>query len=470
MRAVGDLVILPEAAFTPEAMAFAGTLNKLPFTSLMAQALKHSKVKVDGLKKVKAEFRDVAFAFMSPGAHLPDDLVEKLSIEGAGMAISGQLWAHDKELGGIAGHVSTEGISFLGTLAPIHLGPLTLKDSELQIVGNTTTVPSFLIKGEFDLFKGFKEAFDLELGADKMLLATETKFGGAFDAKLTVESDGFKPGSDLAFEAVLNTKYLDQFKNLTKEALKAFEKADKDIKKAESDVKKAEGDIKSINSKIDHAKAKADAAKKKADSSLSGARKKVDSLSREISDKKQKAHDLRSKAKHDAKKLKLGKAGKEEGEAIGLEAEVKTLEAAKKTADWALNAAKKTADAATKASPEVIALEAELKTAQAGLKVAEGVLEAARAVNKGVAKATEALAKAGSGFKLNGLGASGSLEGILTAGKKGDSPTLIADVTIVGKRHVYRENLGSLEKGFATLAKGIAKSVAQELVKALEGK
>jgi predicted nucleic acid-binding Zn-ribbon protein len=470
VRATGDLVILPEAAFTPEAVAFAGTLNKLPFTSLMAQALKHSKVNVNGLKKVKAEFRDVAFAFMSPGAHLPEDLAERLSIEGAGMALSGQLWAHDKELGGVAGHVSTDGISFLGTLAPIHLGPLMLKDSELQIQGNTETIPSFLIKGELDLFKGFKEVFDLELGAEKMLLAMETKFGGAFDAKLTVESDGFKPGSDLAFEAILNTKYLDQFKNLTKEALKGFEKADKDIKKAESDVKSAENSIKSINSKIDSAKAKAEAARKKADSSLSGAKKKVDSLSREISDKKQKAHDLRSKAKHDAKKLKLGKAGKEEGEAIGLEAEVKALEAAKKTADWALNAAKKTADAATKASPEVIALEAELKTAQAGLKVAEGVLEAARAVNKGVAKATEAVAKAGQGFKLNGLGASGSLEGILTAGKKGDSPTLIADVTILNKHHVYRENLGSLEKGFANLAKGIAKEVAKELVKAFEGK
>ncbi len=470
VRATADMVILPEAAFAPEALAFAGTLNKLPFTSLMAQALKHSKVNVNGIKKVKAEFRDVAFAFMSPGAHLPDDLVEKLSIEGAGMAISGQLWAHGSELGGIAGHVSTEGISFLGTLAPIKLGPMTLKDSELQIVGNTSTAPSFLIKGEFDLFKGFKEVFDLELGAEKMVLATETKFGGAFDAQLTVESDGFKPGSDLAFEAILSSKHLDQFKSLTKEALKGFEKADKDIKKAENDVKKAENSIKSINGKIKHAKAKAEAAKKKADSGLNSAKKKVDSLSREISDKKQKAHDLRKKAKHDAKKLKLGKAGKEEAEAVGLEAEIKTLEAAKKTADWALGAAKKAAGAATKASPEVIALETELKTAQAGLKVAQGVLEAARAVNKGVAKATEAVAKAGQGFKLNGLGASGSLEGILTAGKKGDSPTLIADVSILNKRHVYRENLGNLEKGFATLAKGIAKQVAQELVKAFEGK
>lgn len=470
VRATGDMVILPAAAFTPEALAFAGTLNKLPFTSLMAQALKHSKVNVNGLKKVKAEFREIAFAFMTPGAHLPEDLTERLSIEGAGMALEGQLWAHGKELGSIAGHVSTEGISFLGTLAPIHLGPLTLKDSELQIEGNTETIPSFLIKGEMDLFKGFKEAFDLEIGADKMLFASETKFGGAFDAKLTVESDGFKPGSDLAFEAVLNTKYLDQFKTLTKAALKGFEKADKDIKKAESDVKKAEKSVKSIKGKIEHAKAKAEAAKKKANHDLDSAKRKVDSLSRQISDKKQKAHDHRKKAKHEAKKLKLGKAAKYEAEAVAEEAEAKTLEAAKKTAQWALNAAKKTVSAATKASPEVVALEAELKTAEAGLKVAEGVLEAARAVNKGVAKATEAVAKAGQGFKLNGLGASGSLQGILTAGAKGDSPTLIADVTIVSKHHVYRENLGNLEKGFANLAKGIAKQVAQQLVKAFEGK
>ena len=470
IRAAGDLVVLPAAAFTPEAVAFAGTLNKLPFTSLMAQALKHAKMNVNSLKKVKAEFREVAFAFMTPGAHLPEDLAEKLAIEGTGMALTGQLWAHGKELGEVAGHVSTEGISFLGALAPIHLGPLTLKDSQLQIEGNTSTAPSFMIKGEMDLFKGFKEAYDLELGPQKMVLSTETKFGGAFDALLTVESSGFSSGGDLGFEAVLNTKYLDQFKNLTKAALKGFEKADKEIKKAENDVKKAEHSVKSIKTKIQKAKAKAEAAKKKATSSLESARRKVSSLSRQISDKKQKAHDHRKKAKKEAKHLKLGKAAKYEAEAVAEEAEAKTLEAAKKTAEWALKTAEKTAKAATSASPEVIALEAELKTAEAGLKVAEGVLQAARAVNKGVAKATEAVAKAGSQFKLNGLGASGSLRGILTAGKSGDSPTLIADVTIVGKHHVYRENLGNLEKGFANLAAGIAKQVAKQLVKAFEGK
>ena len=219
VRASADLVVLPEAGFVPEAFAFAGTLNVLPMSEMIAEALKHTKIKTGGLSKLDAEFKNIAFAFMTPGAHLPADLEEKLSIEGAGMAIAGALWAKGKELGSVKGHVSTEGISFDGKLDPIHFGPLTLKGAELEIEGGPKTAPLFLMKGDFTLFKGFEEKFVMELSPKLVKLSTDTKFGGAFDAELTIESDGFKKGSDLDFEAHLDLKYHDIFKNLTKDAL-----------------------------------------------------------------------------------------------------------------------------------------------------------------------------------------------------------------------------------------------------------
>jgi hypothetical protein len=115
--------------------------------------------------------------------------------------------------------------------------------------------------------------------------------------------------------------------------------------------------------------------------------------------------------------------------------------------------------------PTVVKLEAELVSATAGLQAAKGVLTAAHATNKGIEKTLKAVANGLTALKINSLEAKGSLKGLITAGKEGDSPTLIIDVDIHGKRHVYKENLEVLEKGFNELAKDLADDVAKELLK-----
>ena len=86
IRAAADMVLSPEALGLPTAIAFAGTINRLAFNDLAAHAKKHARQK-GSFQKLDAEFRDVAFAFMTPGARLPSDLEEELKIEGAGMAL-----------------------------------------------------------------------------------------------------------------------------------------------------------------------------------------------------------------------------------------------------------------------------------------------------------------------------------------------------------------------------------------------
>jgi hypothetical protein len=130
----------------------------------------------------------------------------------------------------------------------------------------------------------------------------------------------------------------------------------------------------------------------------------------------------------------------------------------------------KEADKATKiipvdADPTVVKLEAELVSATAALQTAKGVLTAAHATNKGIEKTLKAVANGLTALKINSLEAKGSLMGLITAGKKGDAPTLIIDVNIHGKHHVYKENLEVLEKGFNELAKDVADDVAKELLK-----
>jgi len=468
VRAAADLVLSPEAPGLPTAFAFAGEINKLPFNVLAKHAQKHARQKGGGFKNVKAELKDVAFAYMTPGAHLPADLEEELHIEGAGMALKATLLVNNKELGEASGYASTEGISFEGKIDPFHLGPLNLKDAELSIQAGPSVDPKFAMSGDIELFKGFEEKYELDLEPSKFKFSSDTKFGGAFEAILIAESHGlnFLPSNDFSFEADLAANYSQAFRKLVEGALKGLQKDAKAMKKARGDVQNAEKKIKSLNGKIKTEKAKAKRAYDKAVKKIDDAKHKVDKLKKTIAYNKKKAHDLDRKAKKDAKHLKFGKAAKEGTEEAAVKTAIAAEEASLKTANWALNTAKKTVKVVpVDLAPKVVALNAELKTAQAGLKIAEGTLDAALGVNKGVQEAVKAVGKGLTALKINKIGASGSLKGITTAGKQGKAPVLIIDVSIHGKRHVYRENLAALEKGFSHLAAEIAKEVADEVLK-----
>lgn len=151
IRAAADMVFSPEALGLPTAVAFAGQLNKLPMSDLIAHATKAAKIKgSNNIKKMKAEFRDVAFAFMTPGATLPADLQEELNIEGEGMALKAALFVNNKELGKANGFASTEGVKFDGVIDPFHLGPLKLKEATLDIAAGPAIDPKFAMSGDIE--------------------------------------------------------------------------------------------------------------------------------------------------------------------------------------------------------------------------------------------------------------------------------------------------------------------------------
>ncbi len=466
-EAAANMAIQPSAGFLPQSAAFAGTLNKLPMSSMLDHALKVAKIKVGGLKKIKAEFRDIEFAMMSPGAQLPPALQEKLEIEGAGIALNGSLWLHGKELGAVKGYASTNGVSFKGVLDPFKLGPVQLKDANLLIQAGPSITPEFMMSGDIVLFKGFEEKYELDISPTKVKLFTETSFGGAFDAAMTIETDGgtFKPGSDLAFEAVLATNYSAAFKKLVTTALKGLKKADKDIKKTEDKVKKAERGVKHIKSKISKANAKAKKKKDKAVKSLKSAQSKVDKLSKTRTSLKNKIHDKKKDFKKAKKKIKIGKAAKLGVEIGKLEVELKGVEVAKKVASKALGVAKKIVKKIPAISPEAAALTTKLGLELAGLKTAKGVLAAARGVNKGVTAATKAVLETATAIKIISMGAKGSLLGITSGGKKGTTPKLLIKAKLKGKKvKTYKVNIAPKIK-FDKIAEKIAKEIAAELVK-----
>lgn len=468
VRAAADLVLSPEALGLPTAFAIAGEINDLKFSDLEAHAHKHAHQKNGGLKALNAEFKDVAFAFMTPEARLPADLEEELSIEGAGLALKATLLIDRKELGTAKGYASTDGLSLDGTLDPFKLGPISLKDAELSIQAGPDVDPHFMMSGDIELFKGFEEKYTIDLEPEHIQFSSETRFGGAFDATLNVETNGvhFKSGDDLKFEAELGANYDKVFRNMVQGALKALKKGDKDIAKAKSNVKKAQKSVNSLNDKIRSAKAAAKARVDKATSKMEKAKRKVDSLKHDIDINNHKAHDENEKAKKDAKHWKFASSAKHGVKAGEYKSAAGAEEVSLKAAEGILSTAEKAAKAVgVDSDPKVVSLEGELVTAKAALEAAQGVLSGAAGVNKGVEAAVKAVGKGLTALKVNRLGADGSLVGIISAGKEGTAPRLIIDVSLHGKRHVYYEDLDALEKGFEKIAQDIAKDVAKELLK-----
>ncbi len=471
IRAAADLVLSPEALGLPTAFAFAGEINKIQLDTLSSHTKKHTKLKNGGFINMNAEFKDVAFAYMTPGAHLPADLEKELNIEGAGMALKATLLINNKELGTANGYFSTEGIKIDGTLDPFKLGPLNLKDAELAIQAGEHLSPEFKMSGDIALFKGFEEKYSIDLEPSKFNFYSDSKFGGAFEVIINAESDGlnFKPSNDFKFDAELDAKYSKIFKAITKAELKGMKKEDDAIKQAKSKLTSAQHNVNSLNSKLKEEKEKVERTFKAASKSIDDAKKKVDKLNKTISYNKKKAHDLHNKAKHDAKHFKLSKAGKEKAQEAAVYTAMKSEEAALKTAKWALDKAKKAVHIVpVDSAPQVIAINAELKTAQIGLKAAQDFLSGVLSINKGIESALKDIDKGLNVLQINKLGVSGSLKGITTLGKEGTKPSLMADVNIFKKHHVFHQSLVFGQKDFKKLAKDLAKNVANEIVKNLK--
>ncbi|MCP3928100.1 MAG: hypothetical protein GY705_03255, partial [Bacteroidetes bacterium] len=231
----------------------------------------------------------------------------------------------------------------------------------------------------------------------------------------------------------------------------------------------AQHKVNSLNSKLKKEKEKVERTFKAASKSIDNAKKKVDKLNKTISYNKKKAHDLHNKAKHDAKHFKLAKAGKEKAEEAAVYTAMKSEEAALKTAKWALDKAKKSVHIVpVDSAPQVIAINAELKTAQIGLKAAQDFLSGVLSINKGIESALKDIDKGLNVLQINKLGVSGSLKGITTLGKEGTKPSLMADVNIFKKHHVFHQSLVFGQKEFKKLAKDLAKNVANEIVKDLK--
>ncbi|MBP52279.1 MAG: hypothetical protein CMI27_03955 [Opitutae bacterium] len=474
VHGAADLVIEPEALFLPESLAFAGTLNKLDFGALTSHAAhlmtsKYGKgMKDKGFQGFDAELRDLVFAFMTPGAKLPSDLESELSIQGAGVAMKASLFVNGKELGMAGGYASDQGIKFDGRIDPFTLGPLKLKDAEIDIQASASNESHFKMSGDFVLFKGFEDKYELELDPSDFRFYSDTKFGGLFDLSIDAETTKglkFDVSNDLIFDAALEG-YNEALKDGLKGVLKGLKDGDEKLKTAQNNVTKAQNSINSLKKQIKTAQAEAKAAFNSASKKIADAKGKVDKLNNTINSINGNIHSKKDQIKHDKKKMRYDKVTKEGIELGKLESELGSTIAAKKTADWALKNANKTVKIVpVDSSPKVIALTAELKTATETLKVAKGVLSAAQATNKGFESAANAIEKGTNLFEIERMMVSGSMKGITSVGKQGKTPKLSITCKLGNQMHTYTATIGPAENNFDHLVKGVLQDLAKDVIK-----
>lgn len=340
-----DMVFEPEALYLPSALAFAGKINKIPFETLSEHGNTYSKgkhgksLKKGGFHGFDAELRDVSFAIVTAGAHLPAKLASEMNIEGAGYALKAKLYAHGKELGEAAGYVSTQGISFDGKIDPFHLGPLHLKDAGIDIQAGPTIAPKFKMNGDIVLFKGFEEKYDLELGQKSFRFYTDTKFGGLFEVEIdaeTTEGLSFSSSNDLKFDATLKTAHHDIFKELMKDAIKGFENGDRVLKNDMKKVKDAKSKVSKLQDEIKKKKAEDKKNRDKVLKKVSSAKSKVDKINKDISSLYKKISSKKSQIHHDKKKWHFGSAAKHGIELGVLYTRLGSEKTAKKAADGVL--------------------------------------------------------------------------------------------------------------------------------------
>jgi len=383
-----DLVL--EALGFPEDIAFRGTFSELgiPVMIEIAESLAGGGTKIDASKIPLPVFKDVSFAFATPGASDPD-----LNLVGNGFAMKGSLYFLGQELGVIDASASpTAGVHFDGEIATLKLGPIELDKNTILFNAGFTDLPEFAITSNISIF-GLQETTKVKFAMPNIFMEFEAALGGAFKSDVLMISSGIDLttgtiGKDANF-FVRGTFEEDLFAWMRTQGVtdvqNVFNELQAGLKQANDTLQKAKDSVDSLQSKIDARKAQMRRERQAAANQVAAAENKVNSLQNSINYESGQCHKkcahwysvscYASKAVH---------CVEEDG-----------LIAAKGIADGVLEAAKQAVEhfPTDLMDPEIAAWEAEKATADVALDAAMDVVNLAGDIVSLVGKGAAALVK-----------------------------------------------------------------------------
>ena len=352
------------------------------------------------------ELEDVRIFLATPGASDPS-----LDIDGMGMGIEGRLRIAGKDIAQANLSLTESGIEIDGEVLLHKLGPLDIKNAEIDAQASLDELPSFHLNADIELL-GVEEKIKVVFDREEMGFELDTDLGQVFSSQILANASIADPTNpDFEVRLSFQGDFLDfVLGEIEKELDAAFGAYKKDAEAAEAALEGAKDDIDAEEKKVQAAFAKAEEDVKKAEAKVDKAEDGVKKLQNNITDVKatidDKVHELKNTAFYRVdKQIKLAL------EIVGLSIELGGIYAAKATAIAALEAVKGSMELVPVLfQPAVLASNAVFEAAKGAVTVADLAVQASEYALKGIEDAIAAYRK---NFSFTEAVFDGSLQALL---------------------------------------------------------
>ena len=417
-----------EAAGLPDGIAMRGSITELGIPAIIDIAERMSGVggKILPPDDIPLpEFRDVTFAFATPGATDP-----QLGLVTDGFMLAGELFFMGQELGKVDLHAGGKGIKLDAEIDPIDLKVIKLEKNKMDFELSFTSLPKLEIDSKIE-FLGAEQDVMVKFDKGMVNMGFEEKIGGGiWDSKINL-GFGFDSANkgipDIFIEGEVKEDFFGWLsKQGPAKVRQFFNVLNAAFDKAKQKINNAEAVVRSWNTKITARKEVVQREKANADAAIQSAENRVNSVKGDVDH----AYGEAEYNKHHCHWYSAWHCA-EEGywwARYGIEY------AAYEVAEGVLHAAQSVVDhlPAELMDPQLDWLEAKQGVAMAALELAKLAINGVEAADKWIAKGLETLLKKigdTNALVIKEIFFEGDMDGML----KGTPMILTIDLEVFGK-------------------------------------
>ncbi|MDD9925380.1 MAG: hypothetical protein OXR03_06110, partial [Rhodospirillaceae bacterium] len=379
-----------EALGLPDGIAMRGTISELGIPAVIDVAERMAGGGANILPPTDIplpEFRDVVFAFATPGATDP-----QLGLVSEGFKIGGELYFMGRELGQIHLNAGPKtGVHLDAEIDPIDLKVLKLDKNKMLFDLSFKSLPKLEIDSKIE-FLGAEQDVEVKFDHGMVNLGFEEKIGGGiWDSKFDL-GWGFNTANkgipDIFVEGEVKSDFFAWLRNKAPEKVhEFFNKLNEKFEEAKAAIDNAEAVVRSWDAKIRARKEVVQREKAQADAAIHRAEARVQSVLRDVNH----AHGEAEYHKHHCHWYSAWHCGEEAYWWVRYGIEY----AAYEVAEGVLHAAQETVDhlPAELMDPQLDALEAERAAAMTALEIAKAVISGVEEADKWIDKGLETLLK-----------------------------------------------------------------------------
>jgi hypothetical protein len=332
------------------------------------------------------EFRDVVFAFATPGATDP-----QLGLVTDGFMLAGELFFMGRELGKVDLHAGSKGVSLEAEIDPIDLKVIKLDKNKMDFALSFTSLPKLEIDSKIE-FLGAEQDVTVTFDKGMVNMGFEEKIGGGiWDSKINLGfgfDEAHKGVPDIYIEGEVKEDFFGWLAGQApKKVHQFFNKLTEGFDKAKQKIDDAEEIVRSWNSQIAARKEAVQREKANADAAIHRAENRVNSIKRDVNY----AHNEYEHHRHRCKWYRAWECGEEGYWRIREGVEW----AAWRVAEGVLHAAQSAIDhlPAELMDPQLDYLEAKQGVAMAALELAKLAIDGLELAEKWLDKGLEILLK-----------------------------------------------------------------------------